>query len=479
MARKYKKNNTGLCILCIVLALILIAACTLGGLQLWGADNMKPSNWGKKEADLAPVSISLEDNDAPFGVARTFENGARAYPLATTSLIEGYPSTKRATATCTLPEGGSPDRYEWEITGGEGLSVNTVNSDGSVADVTAQKYFSDTATLTARAYRGSELRGEGSITLRALPSGIYLTLFTMTDPDKLNTQYSQDISVFKTEIFTPANFYLRSTFLRTIQADRNDTAINQKFQEIFQSKTDIVVFFDQHGLITNTVDFHPLKENDIPFIVINDADTFHTKDLKAMVKSCGGYYFTAEQPDPTQTRSILDDAKQYTNEIAIKYEEDLQLPFDTLIDGLFASPSNIQDIKQDDLYDASGQATAEIINQYINQYKDNTDIVFCLPNPQLIPIFYLSAAQAKLTQKVWIIGGYCLYNYNNERYSTDKNTIAANFKTSYRALLNLKSKVILLQQRLNTNGILSALRSIIFAGGTDEYPAYYYETILI
>ena len=56
--RNYKtRTNKGLAIFCVVLTFVIVAACTLGGLQLWGKGKAKPSEWFKSD----PVTV-VEDN---------------------------------------------------------------------------------------------------------------------------------------------------------------------------------------------------------------------------------------------------------------------------------------------------------------------------------------------------------------------------------------------------------------------------------
>ena len=56
--RNYKTGtNKGLAIFCVILAFVIVAACTLGGLQLWGKGKAKPSEWFRSD----PVVVEEEN----------------------------------------------------------------------------------------------------------------------------------------------------------------------------------------------------------------------------------------------------------------------------------------------------------------------------------------------------------------------------------------------------------------------------------
>ena len=285
MARRYKKNKAGLRILCVVLALMLAAGLTLGGLELWGKGKMKPSNWFK--SDLATVTITLSDAPAPEKTAQIL-NGARAYAL---DEPDSYPSTKRATATCTLPEGGSPERYKWEITGGEGLSVQTVNADGSAADVTAQQYFPGTATLTARAYRGKDLRGIGSINLTA------------------KKVYTLDITVDVYYVENGSETYQSMlTDFRAFHAEEYGCQVNfckyTTIEECAERNPDCAIFLDEDYAITGSGDISVMQDAGIPCF-------FYQMD----VDECLGYILEEETLAPNSIESALQAWAEQHNEI--------------------------------------------------------------------------------------------------------------------------------------------------------------------
>ncbi len=291
--RNYHHSHTGLRICCVALALMLAAGLTLGGLELFAPDGkkMKPSEWFKSDAELAPVTITLADEPAPISAAQTFENGARAYALATASA--SYPSTKRATATCTLPEGGTPERYEWEITGGEGLSVKTVNADGSAADVTAQQYFAGTATLTARAYRGDDLRGIGSIKLSA--KRVYET----SDTEGIDVYYVENGS---------EEYQSMLTDFRAYAAEKCEWQVNfcafTTIEECAERNPDYAIFLDEDYAIAGSGDVSVMQDAGIKCF-------FYNMDIDTSL----GYILVEETLAPEGIESALQAWAEQHNEI--------------------------------------------------------------------------------------------------------------------------------------------------------------------
>ena len=388
MAKKYEKqNNVGLRILCAVLALILIAACTLGGLELWGTDKMKPSNWGKD--DLAPVAISFSDG---------LKNSTRVYSL--TAVSDKFPSTKRATATCALPEGGAPDSYEWELTGGEGLSMKTVASDGSIAEITARQYFNGSATLTARAYKNGELRGIGSIGVRAPePLPITLTLIGYA------TQYDYNSAQFKEKIvdLLPSE-YKTSLKEYTInpEDDLNGLITGISFA---QTENNIVIFFDDCGLIAehSSGAFEYLTGKEIPFIVIDDmpyaADT---------VNAAGGVYFTATEYDAYDAQYALDEIGVYGQAIYYADPDAPQTAFDVFVETLFGG-------------EAQACTDWEEYNNTVAEYQGNGDgLIICVPDAEDLWTYLTPIGD--LSNVTFIIGNY---------FSNDHDDPAEAFRTDY------------------------------------------------
>lgn len=248
MAKKSAKTNPMARFFCVIMALLIIAACTIGGLQLWGKGNVKPSEWFKKNEELAPVTITLSDGEElPAVCAATQAMSA-----------EGYPSTKLATARCTLPEGGSPDRYEWEIKGGTGLSVKASNASGSRANVTAQTYFAGKATLTARAYLADELRGIGSIGITAInPNLIEIAVYYL--PDAETHEYQEMLSALRAYDAEAQNFSI--TF-------REYTSM----YECVSQEADYAIFFDENNRIAEFDEFALMSDAGIPVFYYNTGD---------------------------------------------------------------------------------------------------------------------------------------------------------------------------------------------------------------
>lgn len=407
MAKRYKKNNAGLRILCVVLALMLAAACTLGGLELWGTGKMKPSEWFKQD-DLAPVTISLADDAAPIGAAKTFENGARAYALSTTGYV-GYPSTKRATATCTLPEGGNPDRYEWQITGGEGLSVKTVNSDGSAADVTAQTYFSGSATLTARAYLGSELRGIGSVRIytnepepepEPEPQN-FIALIELQSYAEEN-EYMQDITTFKSEVLPVLDAEVKEYPVETTED------LETKVFDALSYSPNVIIFFDRRGELAELAENGTIFDGlyGTPFIFIDDMPY-----SAEAVEAAGGVYFTAGEYDTDDARSALDELGSYGQALYYK-EGETQTAFDHLRENLFGDAQEFHD-------------ESECANSASTW---GGDVIIFLPNAEKLSD-YITALDDPAAA-TWIIGNYApgeasadaaemfcnLYGYDIEKF---------------------------------------------------------------
>lgn len=247
MAKKSAKTNPMARFFCVIMAILIIAACTIGGLQLWGKGNVKPSEWFKKDEELAPVTITLSDGEELPAVC------------AATQANEGsYPSTKLAEATCTLPEGGSPDRYEWEIKGGTGLSVKASEKTGRTAWVTAQTYFTGKATLTARAYLADELRGIGSINITAInPDLIQVCVYYLADAE--TDEYQEMLSALRAYDAEAQGFSI--TFNEYIS-----------MYECEAQEPDYAIFFDENNRIAEFDEFALMSDAGIPVFYYNAGD---------------------------------------------------------------------------------------------------------------------------------------------------------------------------------------------------------------
>lgn len=56
--KRSQSQNAAMGVLAVFLTIIILAACTIGGLQLWGRGNVKPSNWFK---DDVTIPVGAED----------------------------------------------------------------------------------------------------------------------------------------------------------------------------------------------------------------------------------------------------------------------------------------------------------------------------------------------------------------------------------------------------------------------------------
>ncbi len=307
MARNYKpRPHKSLALLCVIMAFLLAAACTLGGLELWGTDKMKPSNWGKQD-ELAPVTISFTDDaPAPFGIVQTLENGARAYPLMTTASAS-YPSSKTAIAECTLPEGGTPDLYKWSITGGEGLSVRPI-PDSSAAIITAQNYFTGAATLTVRAYRGSELRGIGSISITAQrayeTSDIVIEVYYLKNGSE---EYQRMLSDFRA--FPAGKYGFQVNFVEFTQ-----------FEACYEREPDYAVFLDEENAIAYSGDASIMQDIGITCF-------FYNMDVDQSL----GYFLVEDMLAPEGIESALrswaeqcDEIYAFFGDLTIEHQDIIQ-----------------------------------------------------------------------------------------------------------------------------------------------------------
>lgn len=132
-------KHTGMNIFATILAIIILAGCTLGGLELWGTGKQKPSNWGKddsvaivqpeKTVDPTPLPANggmeiperVEDGEADEKTGIK-SNGialmSTLIPIAQYSAYGIPPAAEKAkTVTATvLPDNDAPNTaVKWEI----------------------------------------------------------------------------------------------------------------------------------------------------------------------------------------------------------------------------------------------------------------------------------------------------------------------------------------------------------------------------
>ncbi len=139
--RNYKTHtNKGLAIFCVVLAFVIVAACTLGGLQLWGKGNQKPSNWFRSEDPAIVVGESVkyettlpanggmtlpdkiedgETDDAGAVKSNGIALMSMTIPVAqyaTYGISPASENAKTVTATVSPDNEASNTKIKWELT---------------------------------------------------------------------------------------------------------------------------------------------------------------------------------------------------------------------------------------------------------------------------------------------------------------------------------------------------------------------------
>lgn len=138
MAKRRSTNNShiGRSVAAFLLALVVIGACVIGGLQLWGKGNQKPSEWfKKKEASAEPrpeYSTVLPTNGGmtmpeALGADTSDETGNKSQGIALMSAAipvaqyaaYGVPSAaenaKTVTATVSPDNEASNTKIKWEL----------------------------------------------------------------------------------------------------------------------------------------------------------------------------------------------------------------------------------------------------------------------------------------------------------------------------------------------------------------------------
>lgn len=300
-------SRTGLKIFAIFMALVLVAA-VFGGLQLWGKGKVKPSNWFKNE-ELAPVTISLDDKAAKEITFAAFGNAPAAASVKDSPSLmasaDWYPVTKTVTASCTLPDG--VPTYQWDITsicgmnGGDSVSVNPINADGSSAQVTATCYFYDIGVLTARAYLNGELRGIGSVRVHA--NHTYDDSFEYSEPTEWAT-FSMSLIAFYDDVYRTMDYQYRlENFIRRMQdfGVEEIEYVEASDYSYPNNNMDITVIFDWNGRIVRNYDYLPGFEYG-KFFVIDTAP--YAADE---VMQYGGAYLIAPEPDYFLFEEMLDE----------------------------------------------------------------------------------------------------------------------------------------------------------------------------
>lgn len=377
MARRYTKSaSNGWKAAALLLAFLLACACTFGGLEIFGKGKAKPSNWGKKDAELAPVAISLE-SDAPFGAAQTLENGARAYPLVTAAAYDGltadgFPATKRAKATCTLPD-GTPT-FEWSVTPDVAINTYDYGDYNEYVEITADEYFEDVVTLTANAYLNGTLRGTGSVSLYCRPKAPLEELETVkigvlaattgarpqTYVDYLQQFFAAIDETIKYETYDTEGFEA-DTIMRAIDKSQADAM-------------DVIVFFDCYGAMVNAIESELMNIG--PFVVIDNEKCF-----PEIVEAAGGCYVT----NNINASELADAINDKYNGAGIEYPNvanfiptsntEMVYPFTEAFDGAYIQYQNYY-------------ATPEFQNRETYQMMLNTEAnIICLPDMEHFAVF--------------------------------------------------------------------------------------------
>ena len=116
-------RHLGMSIFCVLMTLIILAACVLGGLQLWGTGKTKPSEWFKSDpaAETPADPTAPEDPAEPESSGVLDENGSE---LPAGEVVE-LPTAMLFTA----PLGASSPTDE-----GEGVTVTATMKPDNVID---------------------------------------------------------------------------------------------------------------------------------------------------------------------------------------------------------------------------------------------------------------------------------------------------------------------------------------------------------
>ncbi len=175
MAKKRYTQHThpGLTISAFITVLILIFGCVLGGMQLWGKDKIKPSNWGKKNQPAteqkADAGMTINpDEQAPAATGISFVSTAiPREQFAANEISPDMESAQQIKATVT-PPGAEDAVLDWSVAWKDGTSGKWGNgktvtdyvtvtpvSDGALtANVACAQAFGEQVIITA-AIRGN------------------------------------------------------------------------------------------------------------------------------------------------------------------------------------------------------------------------------------------------------------------------------------------------------------------------------------
>lgn len=138
MAKRRSSNNShiGRSVAAFLLALVVIGACVIGGLQLWGKGNQKPSEWFKKKEASAeprpeystvlptnggmtmPEEIGADTSDESGNKSQGIALMSAAIPVAQYAAYGVSPAAENAktvTATVSPDNEASNTKIKWEL----------------------------------------------------------------------------------------------------------------------------------------------------------------------------------------------------------------------------------------------------------------------------------------------------------------------------------------------------------------------------
>lgn len=185
--RYTQHKHTGLNIFATILAILVLAACTLGGLELWGTGKQKPSNWFKKTTANAAtpeyetvmpanggmtMPDKVEDGEEDGGEVKSsgialMSAAIPVYQYADYGISPAAETARTVTATVT-PDNDAPNTavkwtIEWKnpasewATGKDVTTYVTISFDGSdfqkskTCTVTCNEAFGEQIVLKAAA----------------------------------------------------------------------------------------------------------------------------------------------------------------------------------------------------------------------------------------------------------------------------------------------------------------------------------------
>ncbi len=180
MAKKHYTQHThpGLTISAFFVTLIVIFGCVLGGMQLWGKDKIKPSNWGKndtpaieQEADEGMTINPDEQAPGTAGISFVVTDIPRE-KFAAYGIAPIAETAKQVTATVT-PQGAEDAVLDWSVAWKEGTSGKWGNgktvteyvtvaatSDGALtANVSCTQAFGEQVIVTAAIRGNADVKG--------------------------------------------------------------------------------------------------------------------------------------------------------------------------------------------------------------------------------------------------------------------------------------------------------------------------------